>query len=167
MLYWNRFQCTVLIRYVYLHLWLTISLPCSCRTVRLEPTTRSGHTINSARLIHSWWNVPKLAKILPPIHALYCLSTALLAADILIFYRTLVRKKLRQTLGRLTPGHNLFISLLSLSTNPGSNDPPPVSTVFCSNCPLRSGSHAAMELCKRAGTVGGRLGAFCELGILA
>lgn len=44
------------------------------------------HTWYSARLIHNWWKVPRLANMLPPIHALYCLSGTLPAAVSLIFY---------------------------------------------------------------------------------
>lgn len=52
----------------YLHRWPTMALPCSC---------------HSSLLIHSWWNVPKLAKILPPSHAPYRRSTGLPGAWIL------------------------------------------------------------------------------------
>jgi len=40
-------------------------------------------TFHSSRLIHNWWKVPKLARILPPIHAPNLLSTVFPGAWIL------------------------------------------------------------------------------------
>ena len=97
-------------------------------------------TCHSSLLIHNWWNVPRLARMLPPSQPPYLRSAGLPGAWIL-------------TCGKLRTS-----SLFRRSPRPAKRLPPPARTTLPMRTWRMSGSHAASACEISAGIVRGRCG---------
>ena len=115
-------------------------------------------TCHSSLLIHSWWKVPKLARMLPPSHPPYRRSMGFPGAWILTCRWVSQHNASATRDERLTCWKCLPISAARRSAKPAKRLPPPVRTTLPKSTWRRSLSHCWIEDTISEGIVLGRFG---------